>query len=336
MEQVPVPAPEMPLAAAAVVRNETIAKEEAEEYRGVDRAVQRTWTISCRRASTATSVAAAASVIQGVFCRDMAAVSNLLSQVGFNRPIPINLLASDTRMMIRMQQSKMIMKTLPILTICSLMVWTAITTQVQAVEFEVTNEAVGTPGSTRFEKEVGIDYGKQTLQSASTFIWQTFKQAKNERKNIQRVRLIVRSMSGNAAASTSNDEISLNANFVENLSGDAKVPVTGVLYHEMTHVWQWNGNGQAPGALIEGIADFVRLKANYADPNWVQPGGGDKWDGGYGVTARFLDYLNGIKDGFVADLNRKMKDGYSENFFVELMGKNVNQLWTEYKAQCGG
>ncbi|KAG9454016.1 hypothetical protein H6P81_006920 [Aristolochia fimbriata] len=48
-EQVPVPAPETPLAAAAVVRNETIAKEEAEEYRGVDRAVQRTWTISCRR-----------------------------------------------------------------------------------------------------------------------------------------------------------------------------------------------------------------------------------------------------------------------------------------------
>ncbi|MCI04169.1 peptidase M, partial [Trifolium medium] len=25
----------------------------------------------------------------------------------------------------------------------------------------------------------------------------------------------------------------------------------GVLYHEMTHVWQWNGNGQANGGLIE-------------------------------------------------------------------------------------
>lgn len=32
---------------------------------------------------------AAASVFQGVFCRDLAAVGNLLSQVGFNRPIPV-------------------------------------------------------------------------------------------------------------------------------------------------------------------------------------------------------------------------------------------------------
>ncbi|KAA8549097.1 hypothetical protein F0562_000781 [Nyssa sinensis] len=31
----------------------------------------------------------AASVFQGVFCRDIAAVGNLLSQVGFNRPIPV-------------------------------------------------------------------------------------------------------------------------------------------------------------------------------------------------------------------------------------------------------
>jgi hypothetical protein len=37
--------------------------------------------------------------------------------------------------------------------------------------------------------------------------------------------------------------------------------VTGVLYHEVTHVWQWNGQGRANGGLIEGIADYVRLKA---------------------------------------------------------------------------
>ncbi|KAF5814083.1 hypothetical protein HanPI659440_Chr03g0112451 [Helianthus annuus] len=104
------------------------------------------------------------------------------------------------------------------------------------------------------------------------------------------------------------------------------------LYHEMTHIWQWNGKGQAPGGLIEGIADYVRLKAGYAPSHWVQPGQGDRWDQGYDVTARFLDYCNGLRDGFVAELNKKMRDGYNDGFFVDLLGKTVDQLWAEYKA----
>ncbi|XP_072960005.1 uncharacterized protein [Typha angustifolia] len=40
-------------------------------------------------AMTATATAAAAPVYQGVFCRDLAVVGSLLSQVGFNRAIPV-------------------------------------------------------------------------------------------------------------------------------------------------------------------------------------------------------------------------------------------------------
>jgi hypothetical protein len=104
-----------------------------------------------------------------------------------------------------------------------------------------------------------------------------------------------------------------------------------VLYHEMTHIWQWSG----PTGVVEGIADFVRLKADYAPSHWVQPGGEDRWDEGYSVTARFLDYCNGLRDGFVAELNKKMRDSYSDNYFVELLGKTVDQLWSDYKAQYG-
>ncbi|KAL3517385.1 hypothetical protein ACH5RR_019974 [Cinchona calisaya] len=39
--------------------------------------------------SGGSKAAASASVFQGVFCRDLAVVGNLLSQVGFNRPIPV-------------------------------------------------------------------------------------------------------------------------------------------------------------------------------------------------------------------------------------------------------
>lgn len=87
------------------------------------------------------------------------------------------------------------------------------------------------------------------------------------------------------------------------------------------------------GGLIEGIADYVRLKAGYVVSNWAKNGQGTRWDEGYSVTARFLDYCNGLRNGFVAELNKKMRSGYSNNFFVELLGKTPDQLFVDYKAK---
>ncbi|GMP38442.1 hypothetical protein CsSME_00009687 [Camellia sinensis var. sinensis] len=33
-------------------------------------------------------------------------------------------------------------------------------------------------------------------------------------------------------------------------------------------------------------------------------------------------------------LNMKMRYAFSLNYFVELLGKPVDQLWSEYKAKC--
>ncbi|EPS57342.1 hypothetical protein M569_17476, partial [Genlisea aurea] len=120
--------------------------------------------------------------------------------------------------------------------------------------------------------------------------------------------------------------------YIGGYSGDVRTEFTGVIFHETTHIWQWNGNGQTPGGLIEGIADFVRLRAGYAPGHWVQPGQGNRWDQGYDVTARFLDYCNGLRNGFVAELNAKMRGGYSDSYFVDLLGKLPDQLFRDYKA----
>ncbi|KNA12593.1 hypothetical protein SOVF_124460 isoform A [Spinacia oleracea] len=206
-------------------------------------------------------------------------------------------------------------------------------TGVTAVTYSVTNTATNTAGGTRFNNEVGSDYARQTLSSATDFIWNTFQQTNpaDRKSTIQQVSLTVETMDG--VAYTSNDQIHLSANYVQGYSGNVKTEVTGVLYHEMTHVWQWTGNGQAPGGLIEGIADYVRLKAGYAPSHWVRAGQGNRWDQGYDVTARFLDYCNSLRNGFVAELNKKMRGGYSDAFFNDLLGKSVNQLWTDYKAK---
>ncbi|XP_071729953.1 uncharacterized protein [Rutidosis leptorrhynchoides] len=202
---------------------------------------------------------------------------------------------------------------------------------IAAVDYTVTNTAATTAGGIKFTQDIGDEYTTQTLNSATNFIWTTFDQTSDsDKKDVSQVNVFIDDMDG--VAYTSNNEIHVSAKYIQGYSGDVKTEITGVLYHEMTHVWQWNGNGQAPGGLIEGIADYVRLKAGYAPSHWVQPGQGDRWDQGYDVTARFLDYCNGIRNGFVAELNKKMRGGYSDGFFVDLLGKTVDQLWDEYKA----
>ncbi|KAD4179257.1 hypothetical protein R6Q59_022860 [Mikania micrantha] len=200
-----------------------------------------------------------------------------------------------------------------------------------AVDYTVTNTAPSTPGGVRFTNDIGVEYTTQILATASSFIWTTFQQnTEADRKNVARVSVFIDDMNG--VAYTSNDEIHVSASYIQGYSGDVRNEITGVLYHEMVHVWQWNGNGQAPGGLVEGIADYVRLKAGYVPSHWVQPGQGDRWDQGYDVTARFLDYCNGLRDGFVAELNKKMRGGYNNAFFVELLGKTVDELWADYKS----
>ncbi|KAF5448214.1 hypothetical protein F2P56_028770 [Juglans regia] len=204
---------------------------------------------------------------------------------------------------------------------------------IYAVHYTVTNTAKNTPGGPRFDKNIGSAYSTKKLASATNFILRIFQQTNTtaDRKNVQKVSLFIDDMDG--ISYTSNNEIHVSARYINSYSGNVKKEITGVLYHEMTHIWQWNGKGQAPGGLIEGIADFVRLKAGYVPSHWVQPGRGDRWDQGYDITARFLDYCNSLRNGFVADLNKKMRTGYSVNYFADLLDKSVDRLWSDYKAK---
>jgi hypothetical protein len=54
--------------------------------------------------------------------------------------------------------------------------------------------------------------------------------------------------------------------------------ILGVMRHEMVHVWQYDAQGTTPGGLIEGIADWVRLRHDLAPPHWTR--GGTNWDDG--------------------------------------------------------
>ncbi|KAK7280309.1 hypothetical protein RJT34_25372 [Clitoria ternatea] len=197
----------------------------------------------------------------------------------------------------------------------------------EAMDFAVSNNAGNSIGAARFDKEIGADYAKQTLTSSYQFIHSLFEHSNV--RSVQNVNMVVEIIDGVTFAS--NNTIHVSAEYIETYPTDVKKEITGLLYHEMAHILLLHGNGQAPSGLIEGMADFVRLKAGYAPDYWSPPGVGYDWGQGYEVTAQFLNYCDCIKNGFVVELNKKMKSGYSEGYFTELLGKPVTDLWSDYQ-----
>lgn len=106
---------------------------------------------------------------------------------------------------------------------------------VSAIEYTVTNKAIGNPGGVRFNNEIGVAYSRQVLVAATDFIWKIFRQRSNgDRKNVQKVSLfIVTDYDGVAFAS--NNEIHVSANYIANYGGDLKREITGIKLYESHH-----------------------------------------------------------------------------------------------------
>lgn len=152
------------------------------------------------------------------------------------------------------------------------------------------------------------------------------------------VTLILRSIDGVAYTCGSDldddhKEIHLDLGYVAGISADRRTEeLLGVLTHEMVHCYQYDGKGSCPSGLIEGIADWVRLKANLAPPHWKRQSDGE-WNAGYDRTAYFLEYLEKrYGDGTISTLNEKLRTEKYETkrFWRELLGRPVEQLWRDY------
>ncbi|KKZ65296.1 hypothetical protein EMCG_08812 [[Emmonsia] crescens] len=217
------------------------------------------------------------------------------------------------------------------------------------------------------------------------------------------VTFIIRDISG-VAYTTGTDldpdhkEIHFSLSYISTVSSsfaDATRELLGVITHELVHCYQHTRPHPAaeeqekenkkknkkkkkpkkgkpeppipspPSGLIEGIADFVRLKAGLVPPHWKRPmskaerGGG--WDQGYQVTAFFLEWIEDVKvgEGAVGMLNDRllrigyvgesdgdgdgekreqegtvvMRDGEDPvqcGFWRGLFGAEVLELWEEY------
>ncbi|KAK4491133.1 hypothetical protein RD792_001857 [Penstemon davidsonii] len=177
---------------------------------------------------------------------------------------------------------------------------------ISAVRYIITNNVPNHPGGIRFEREIGVPYTLQTMNTINNFIWNVLEEPTDgERKNIPVLNVFISDFTW-AAGYT-------NGDFCINISAQAiqSYPPGGAKFF------------------------FTSLIRNFTPSVYPKPGSGRRWDEGYGVTERFLEYCDSLRKGFTVSLNRRMRFAYSDTYFVELLGKPVGQLWAEYKAKYG-
>lgn len=127
-------------------------------------------------------------------------------------------------------------------------------------------------------------------------------------------------------------KLHLNAKYFYSFSGNVKDEILGVIIHELVHVYQFNGYDTAPGAMIEGIADYVRLKSGYCPIHWKKKRG-HHWSEGYEKCAYFLEWIEDVKGitNAVQNLNLEMKDKKFETAWKDSIRISIEELWREYE-----
>ena len=201
---------------------------------------------------------------------------------------------------------------------------------------------VSTEGSKRFLAFVDAS---SAIQDAVRTVHKILSPHQEGTPNVRSITLILRDFEGVAYTcgkdiDFEHKEIHFSTNYIAGIKPELlSKEITGVLVHEMVHVWQWNGQHTCNGGLIEGVADWVRLKAELGPPHWRQRCEDCEWDSGYEVTAYFLEWLEErFGKWTIIKLNQKLRKEYHEEQFWPDMfdGKSVKSLWEQYALQIPG
>ncbi|KAH6810015.1 hypothetical protein C2S51_027798 [Perilla frutescens var. frutescens] len=216
---------------------------------------------------------------------------------------------------------------------------TCLVQQIHATKYVVTNTVSNTVAGQMFDKEIGVEYTLQILPIINEIIFNVFEEKNiDDRRDVPVLNVYISDFPDYYGYKIG-DNINISASALYNNyypREKSKWNFFSLMAHEMTHVFQWHGNFGAPGGLTEGTADYVRVKSGYYnETEYTKPGDGNKWDEGYGVTERFLEYCDTLLKGFTAKLNKKMRYKYDDVYWMDLLGKPVDQLWREYKAKYG-
>jgi hypothetical protein len=142
-----------------------------------------------------------------------------------------------------------------------------------------------------------------------------------------------------ALASAGGNSIDFDVKHIERYNDEerALLEFRGVLVHETVHLYQ---NFDGGIGIIEGVADFVRIRVGLYEPGRRRSGG--SWNAGYTTSGFFYSWLAGPSiyhsDGRIPNdpdigwaINQQAGEGWSTSVFEERLGESVDTLWNEYQ-----
>ncbi|KAL2111607.1 hypothetical protein VUR80DRAFT_9739 [Thermomyces stellatus] len=184
------------------------------------------------------------------------------------------------------------------------------------------------------------------LQSAVSSVLSLLYETRENPTSTRSVTLVLREKPGVAYTvgtelDSDHKEIHFSLGYISRIQeGRVRDEITGVLVHELVHCFQYNGKGTCPSGLIEGLADWVRLRCHLANPppHWKRDTS-KGWDAGYERTAYFLEYLEGrFGVGTVRRVNAALREEkyVEDTFWPRLFGRSVKELWAEYCGEVEG
>jgi hypothetical protein len=159
----------------------------------------------------------------------------------------------------------------------------------------------------------------------------------SEVRVVSKISLVVEDYAG--IAGTAGNMIHLSTRYLKTQADrgvDLRQEITGILHFATALAYENQDSRSdlgAPGWLIVGVADFVRLESGYHDLSERTKGG--NYDTSSQGTAFFLDYLLGKRPNIVRDLNQRFAataPAWSNDVFVTLLGSDLDSLWAEYQA----
>jgi hypothetical protein len=109
----------------------------------------------------------------------------------------------------------------------------------------------------------------------------------------------------------------------------------GAFVHELVHVVQHYSDGDRPGWLTEGIADYIRWFVYEPESARPKPNPEkSKYSDSYRTSGHFLDWtLKTYDKDIVVKLNAACREArYSDELWKEYTGKTLEELGAEWKA----
>ncbi|CAL4901635.1 unnamed protein product [Urochloa decumbens] len=187
---------------------------------------------------------------------------------------------------------------------------------------------------------------ERILQHASRGVERAlFPDASFPRKQVRRVTVRMAGHNLTAGAGATVDAgvapgqyvISLSPALVSSGAGSAAAAdaVAAAVRRAVARMWLWDGRGTAPARVTEAMVEYLASVAAAGGEVAVTPLSlSEEKDGGEHrcMSARFLRHLEGQRDGFVARLNRAMRDRWSDAAVDAALGAPARHACEAYRA----